>query len=51
VDRVVLETFEGIQRDVGEIRIGQIDLLYWMNRLAPDWMFKRLNDRTPAHSG
>jgi short-subunit dehydrogenase involved in D-alanine esterification of teichoic acids len=51
VDRVVLETFEGIQRDVGEIRIGQIDLLYWMNRLAPDWMFKRLNDRTPPHSG
>jgi short-subunit dehydrogenase involved in D-alanine esterification of teichoic acids len=51
VDRVVVETFEGIQRDVGEIRIGQIDLLYWMNRLAPDWMFKRLNDRTPAHSG
>jgi short-subunit dehydrogenase involved in D-alanine esterification of teichoic acids len=51
VERVVVETMEGLQKDVEEIRIGQIDLLYWMNRLAPHWMFKRLNDRTPPHQG
>ncbi len=51
VERVVAETFQGLEKDIEEIRIGQIDLLFWMNRLAPRWMFKRLNDHTPPHQG
>jgi uncharacterized oxidoreductase len=49
VDRMVTETFRGLEKNKEEIRIGQIDFLYAFSRLAPRWMFKRLNDNTPSH--
>ena len=46
---VVAEILRGIEKDKEEIRIGKIDVLYFMSRLAPRWMFKNLNDHTPPH--
>lgn len=48
-ESVARETLQGLESGKGEIHIGKIDLLYFMSRLAPHWMFKSLNDHTPAH--
>ncbi|HUO57680.1 MAG TPA: SDR family NAD(P)-dependent oxidoreductase [bacterium] len=48
-ERVVKEILRGMEKDQEEIRIGKINVLYFMSRLAPHWMFKNLNDHTPAH--
>jgi uncharacterized oxidoreductase len=50
-DRMVAEFMRGLEAGREEIRIGQIDRLYFWSRLAPHWMLKKLNDNTPPHKG
>ncbi|MGM8360693.1 SDR family oxidoreductase [Flavobacterium sp. ARAG 55.4] len=37
------EMLRGIKDDKAEIRISKVKLLYFLNRIAPDFMFKKIN--------
>ena len=48
-ERVAAEVIKGMEGDQEEIHIGRIGLLYFLSRLAPHWILKKLNDNTPPH--
>lgn len=42
-EKAVAEMMRQLQRDHSEIRIGKVKLLYYMSRLAPAFMLKKIN--------